>query len=694
MTFLSGGGASARSIRERDWSDHPLGPPKAWSPELKAALSLVLNSPESMILAWGPDLHFFFNDTYAPLLGPRLDWAMGERFDRVWADAWEQAKPIIADAFTGRSRRFEDLPWTLDTDRGEANAWFSFSYSRVLDRDGAATGLFIFTNETTQRVLSDAALQESQRNLEGALADVQSLNATLEQRVAERTTERDLMWDTAPDLMLIIDFDGVFRRVNPAWTHLLGYRSEELVDHHVNEFVIPDDHDETVEAYSEAAGGGSPRIVNRYRHRDGSTRWISWTAAPAGNLTYATGRDITAERRRQTELEQAQEALRQSQKLEAIGQLTGGVAHDFNNLLTVIKSSTDLLKRPNLSEDRRARYVAAISDTVDRAAKLTAQLLAFARRQSLQPEVFAACDSVRSLSEMMETLTGSRIEIDTELPDRACFVHADPSQFDTALVNLAVNARDAMDGQGRLIIRVETVDGMPAVRAHAAVPGPFVAISVTDTGSGIPPEDLERIFEPFFTTKDVGHGTGLGLSQVFGFAKQSGGEIVVRSTVGAGSTFTLHLPRVAAPDRTKHDVEPEPLIEGHGTRVLVVEDNPEVGAFAVQTLRDLGYAPVLANDAEGALAELTKGLERFDIVFSDVVMPGMNGIDLATEIRRRHPRMPVLLVSGYSHVLAQDGTHGFDLLHKPYSVADLSRQLRKVVGPRRRTPVGRTAPRP
>ena len=492
------------------------------------------------------------------------------------------------------------------------------------------------------------------------------------------------MWDIAPDLMLIIDFDGVFRRVNPAWTHLLGYAPEDLVDHHVNEFVLSEDHAGTVEAYTEAAAGGLPRIINRYRHKDGSTRWISWTAAPAGNLTYATGRDITAERQRQMELETAQEALRQSQKLEAIGQLTGGVAHDFNNLLTVIKSSTDLLKRPNLAEERRARYVTAISETVDRAARLTAQLLAFARRQSLRPEVFAACDSVRSLSGMIETLTGSRIEIVTELPEHICYVHADASQFDTALVNLAVNARDAMDGQGRLTIRVEPAVEMPAVRAHPAVSDAFVKISVTDTGCGIPAEHLSQIFEPFFTTKGVGQGTGLGLSQVFGFAKQSGGDIIVESEVGRGTTFTLYLPRVPAPDQVLGTVEPAPSVDGHGTSVLVVEDNAEVGTFAVQTLTDLGYRPVLASSAEEALEELGKGADRFDVVFTDVVMPGMNGIELGQEIRRRHHDLPVLLASGYSHVLAQNGTDGFELLHKPYSVDQLSRLLRKVAPRQRR----------
>ncbi len=383
---------------------------------------------------------------------------------------------------------------------------------------------------------------------------------------------------------------------------------------------------------------------------------------------------------RTSELQTAEDALRQSQKMEAVGQLTGGVAHDFNNLLTVIRSATDLLKRPDLSPERRERYIDAISDTADRAAKLTGQLLAFARRQALQPEVIDVGQSLRVISDMLGTLTGSRIVIAIDLPDTPCFTNVDPSQLDTALVNMAVNARDAMEGAGRIDITVRSAGLIPAVRSHPAVEGRFIAIAMADSGSGIEPDKLERIFEPFFTTKGVGQGTGLGLSQVFGFAKQSGGDITVESEVGRGTVFTLYLPQVDQGAPAEVDDVGEGLADGHGTCVLVVEDNSEVGTFTTQSLAELGYVTVWAADAQEALAELAVDATRFDIVFSDVVMPGMNGIELGKVIRDRYPTLPVVLTSGYSNVLAQDGTHGFELLHKPYSVEQLSRILSKVVG--------------
>ena len=380
----------------------------------------------------------------------------------------------------------------------------------------------------------------------------------------------------------------------------------------------------------------------------------------------------------------AEEALKHSQRLEALGQLTGGVAHDFNNLLTVIRASVDLLNRPQLSEERRQRYITAIADAVARAAKLTSQLLAFARRQTLKPEVFDVGARVQSLRDMIATLVGPAIEIAIRLPAEPYLVNADAGQFETSLFNMAVNARDAMGGRGRITFTVQPATTIPDTLAHVVGSHGFVTVAVADIGSGIPDSQLGRIFEPFFTTKQVGQGTGLGLSQVFGFAKQSGGEVTVESEVGRGSTFTLYLPRVPAevlPQRQAPDTAP--ALAGSGMSVLVVEDNLEVANFAADGLTELGYSVTLVDNATDALAELAVDVDRFDVVFSDVVMPGMTGLDLAHAIRDRRIDVPIVLTSGYSHVLAQDGSFGFEILQKPYSIEALSRVLYEAARMRR-----------
>jgi len=560
--------------------------------------------------------------------------------ERSWFDIYGEV------ARTGRPMRFESSSVAL-------GRWFDVHALRVGEPEQHRVAILF--NDITDR-----------RRLENHL----------EAAAQEHADERDMVWQASRDLFVVCGLDGIFRKANAAWTEMLGWTAQEIVGSRFDALVHPDDLAEAGMAFERVSGGMHVNDIDvRIRMKDGAYRWISWNAIPRHDHFYAAGRDVTERRA-------LEEQLRQSQKLEAVGQLTGGVAHDFNNLLTVIKSSTDLLKRPDLAEERRQRYVGAISDTVDRAAKLTGQLLAFARRQSLRPETFAADRAVASLVDMVRTLAGARINVRLDLPDarpRDLHVNADPSQFDTALVNLVVNARDAMDGEGDLRIGLRRAARIPAVRAHPAQVGDFIAVSISDTGSGIAPGTMDRIFEPFFTTKVVGQGTGLGLSQVFGFAKQSGGEILVASEVGKGTTFTLYLPRVAAVEAIPPVAEPEPLAEGHGTCVLVVEDNLDVGAFAEQALRELGYSTVWATDATKALAEIERIPYRFEVVFSDVVMPGMNGVELAGEIRRRRPDIPVVLASGYSDVLAAEGTHGFDLLRKPYSVADLSRVLSRAV---------------
>ncbi|MHB8285209.1 MAG: ATP-binding protein [Caulobacteraceae bacterium] len=389
-------------------------------------------------------------------------------------------------------------------------------------------------------------------------------------------------------------------------------------------------------------------------------------------------------RRTQAALQARDAMLSQSNKVEAIGQLTGGVAHDFNNLLTIIRSSVDFLRRSDLSDHRRARYIKAIADTVDRAAKLTGQLLAFARRQALKPEVFDVGHQVRTIIDLLSSLLGSRITVEQELCHPPCYAQADVSQFETAVVNLAVNARDAMNGEGRMTFRVDVVSGIPALRGHAPVPGDFIAVSVIDGGSGIEPSQIDKIFEPFFTTKEVGKGTGLGLSQVIGFAKQSGGDVNVQSAAGQGAVFTIYLPHSAPGQELPKAITSQPESEYRRDVgcILVVEDNQVVGKFATETLQDLGYETIWAACAKDALELLASDASQFDLVFSDVIMPGMNGIELAETIRKAYPRLPVVLTSGYSDVLAEEGRHGFELIQKPYSVEVLSHILRNIMGQR------------
>lgn len=386
---------------------------------------------------------------------------------------------------------------------------------------------------------------------------------------------------------------------------------------------------------------------------------------------------------------EAEEALKHSQRLEALGQLTGGVAHDFNNLLTVIRASVDLLNRPQLSEERRQRYITAIAEAVTRAAKLTSQLLAFARRQTLKPEVFDVGDRMQPLRDMLATLLGPAIEIVMQLPTEPCLVNADAGQFETALINMATNARDAMQGKGRIVFTVNAATTVPDTLAHLAGTPilknlGFVCVTVSDTGVGIPATRLGRIFEPFFTTKQVGQGTGLGLSQVFGFARQSGGEVTVASEVGQGSTFSLYLPRVPA-DLLPRSKAPTtaPAVAGSGMSVLMVEDNIELGNFAADGLTELGYSITLVDNATDALAELVGDADRFDVVFTDVVMPGMTGLDLAQAIRDRCIGVPVVLTTGYSEALSQDGVIGLDLVQKPYAIDEVSRVLHRAARLRR-----------
>jgi PAS domain S-box-containing protein len=514
------------------------------------------------------------------------------------------------------------------------------------------------------RKLAEAALRASEARL-------RALNETLEAEVAARTAERDRMWQTSPDLMLVIDFDGVFRRVNPAWTRILGYAPEELVGHHVTEFVVPGDHAVTVEAYELAAAGASPRIENRYRHKDGSERWISWTAAPAGELTYATGRDVTAKKARQAELEATQEQLRQAQKMEALGQLTGGVAHDFNNLLTPIIGSLDMLLSRGVGSERERRLMDGALQAAERARTVVQRLLAFARRQPLQPGPVDLRRLVEGMAELVASTTGPRIALRTALPDDLPPVLGDANQLEMALINLAVNARDAMPEGGTLTVSA-AVEEVDARRQWVDLtPGTYVRISITDTGIGMDEATRARAIDPFFSTKGIGKGTGLGLSMVHGLVSQLGGGLTIESTPDAGTTIGLWL-RISETEAEADAVEAIPETAQERGTVLLVDDEALVRMAAADMLNDLGYAVVEARSAEDALRLVNEGLVP-DLVVTDHLMPGRSGVDLARDLRQRRPDLPVLIASGYAEMdsIAPD----LPRLGKPFRAAELAERV-------------------
>jgi len=523
-----------------------------------------------------------------------------------------------------------------------------------------------------------------------AETELRHLNETLEQRIRERTRQLQsseaqmrAIFETANQYYVLLDLDGAVVYANRTSLSGIGAAEAEVVGKpfwqspwfaalEATRIAVRD-------AFAAARRGEAVRMELLLALPAGE-RFFDFAMRPVRDQRDEVSA-VLAEAVDITEQRQSEEALRQAQKMEAVGQLTGGVAHDFNNFLTIIRSATDFLRRRDLPPDRKRRYVDAISDTVDRASKLTGQLLAFARRQPLKPQVFSVAMQVEIIADLIRPLVGAGVEVAVEIADDTCFASADIAQFETALINLAVNARDAMAGQGRITIAVRRIDAIPALRTLSRRPGDFIAVTVADTGTGIAPDKQEAIFEPFYTTKEVGKGTGLGLSQAFGFARQSGGDIEVQSSPGRGATFTIYLPLASATGAALDIAAamPEAAARGRGHSILVVEDNEDIGRFTTELLEDLGHSIRWVGNADDALAALAEDEFAFDLVFSDVIMPGINGVDLAVAIRDRYPGLPVVLTSGYSNVLAENADLGFELIRKPYSVEVLSRTLRRAI---------------
>ncbi|WJD72587.1 ATP-binding protein [Pseudomonas asiatica] len=589
--WLDGGGLMAERIRNHDWAATTLGPLQHWPDPLKTSLALCLASRFPQAVLWGPDLLTLHNDAFSQILGQKPS-ALGIPFRAVWQEAWADIGHMANRALAGEAVYIEDFPLVIDRNGGPERAYFTFCYSPIRDHDGKVLGMLDTVTETTASVLANQRLKFLD-DLGRAVADATDPDQIL--ATTTRMLVEHLQLSSCAYAVMEPDEDGFTicgDAVAPGSPHLLGrYRLQDFGKLALGRLrsglplVIQDNLSElspeeaaTFQAIGITATICMPlikggRLTALMAIHDKAPRgWTHYEQALISEVTERSWAHVqrvqahtevreamaalealnaTLEQRvdeRTTQLLHTEAVLRQTQKLEAIGQLTGGVAHDFNNLLTIIRSSLHFLQRPNLDAQRRERYLKTMSDTVDRGTRLTGQLLAFARRQALSPQVFEAGPRLEAMADMLDTATGARIQVELQLPQAPCHIRADLNQLETAVINLMLNGRDAMAGEGTLQLRLQADQRLPALRGQAPQSGQFAAISVSDSGVGIAAELLERIFDPFFTTKAPGEGTGLGLSQVFGFAKQSGGDVQVNSVPGQGTTFTLYLPQEPPPE--------------------------------------------------------------------------------------------------------------------------------------------------
>lgn len=604
---------------------------------------------------------------------------------RIHPDDREATEKKFRDAVAGGVRDYTVRYRIIRPSDGELR-WISVKSTIERDADGNAVRLVGAHSDITEQVEAERALQQSeaeQRKLAGQLAE---LNATLAERVEEKTRERDRIWNVSQDLLLVADRNGVWQTVNPAWTKTLGWSEAELLNRTSEWLDHPDDGGITrAHVRKLLAGDTTVRFESRFRHKDGTYRWLSWTGVSDKDRIYAVARDVTADKAATDRLKAAEEALRQSQKMEAVGQLTGGIAHDFNNLLTGIVGSLDLLQT-RLDQGRTenvARYINAAMTSANRAAALTHRLLAFARRQPLIPKSVDANALVVSLEDLLRRTIGETIDLEIVAASGLWCTLCDPNQLESALLNLAINARDAMPDGGKLVIATANarIDGIDA-DTPALLPGDYIRIDVTDTGTGMSPEVAARAFDPFFTTKPIGQGTGLGLSMIYGFARQSNGHVLIDSKQGAGTTVRLYLPRhhgAAAEERVASAGADEHIATGE--TVLVVEDEPVVRGVITEMLRDQGYRVLEATDGPSGLRMLRLN-QRIDLLVTDVGLPGMNGRQLADQARETRPGLKILFITGYAeNVAIAKGflQPGMEMITKPFDLDNLSQRVREMV---------------
>jgi PAS domain S-box-containing protein len=618
--------------------------------------AIYLLDPSGVITNW--------NAGAERLKGYSSDEIVGQHFSKFYTKK-DRAAGLPARVLEAarRAGHYEGEGWRIRRDG--SRFWASVVVNAIRNEHGELEGFAKITRDITERRAAQEAIRESERQFRLLVAGV---------------------IDCA---LYMIDPNGVVTSWNAGAERIKGYTANEIIGHHFSRFYTEKDR-----------AAGLPARALDTATREGRFEEEGWRVRRDGSLFFANvvldairdekgalvgfakiTRDITERRKAQNALQEAQAQRAQAQKMEALGQLTGGVAHDFNNLLMIVSGHLQTLKKGLGEDPKMARAAAAIELAARRGTALTRQLLTFSRRQPSNPAVLNLAERVEASRAMLMSSVGSVVQLVTTIGPEVAPVRADAGELELALVNLVLNARDAMPGGGIVSITAEnrTLDWADTA---AQLAGDFVALRITDTGCGIAPDLLPKVFDPFFTTKDVSKGTGLGLSQVYGFAHQSGGTVVIESELGRGTTITLYLPRARGNAVAEND---EAAFErAAGGLILVVEDNPEVAEITADMLRQLGYAVEVVASGAAALAAVEQ--RAFDLVVSDIVMAGpTDGLALARRIRDDKPDLPVLLVTGYSHLAAEAGAE-FSVMRKPFEIADLSRVTARLIADAKQPP--------
>jgi two-component system cell cycle sensor histidine kinase/response regulator CckA len=621
---------SAGALREDyariDWAATPVGSPSGWSRSLRAAVSICLINTLPSVIAWGPELTLLYNEAFAAMIFSKHPGALGASHPKVFWESWDKVGPELHGVIdSGRGRTYCDVPMKMLRRGQMEDCHFTFGRSPLRDDDGGVVGVFSVILETTERV------KEMRRH---------------EQEATERSDQafREL-FTAVPDAIVVAGAEGLIVMANQEAERLFGYAAGALLGEPL-ETLLP-------EARGVAGESAHPpdvlNVLHFARRRDGSEFPVRVTPAPVTlreqAATLVTVRDISEWRALEASLLRAQERSRQTQKMEAIGRLASGVAHDFNNLLSIILGSATLALDDLPAEAPQRGDVEQIILAAERATALTKQLLTFSRQQVQQTKVLDLALTLTVIAPMIRRLLGEDVELVLESSTNHGLVRADPGQIEQVIMNLAVNARDAMPVGGVLTFSIAGVDVDPT----GASPGPFVRLSVADTGEGMDRERQARIFEPFFTTKAAGQGTGLGLATVHGIVQQSGGSIAVSSELGQGTTFTIHLPRVEqGPDIAPAPAAPASVSLRQTGMLLLVEDEAPLRALAAKVLRGVGYEVLVAGGAIEALELAAAHAGVIDLLVTDIVMPGQNGRLLADALGGARPGLKVLFMSGHT----------------------------------------------